>query len=93
MAEGALGGPINPDDERPRKASGRSLKEFFSELSDEHDFHFLIGGGTISMMNWMRMASQPTQPTTLVICLMMVVKSLADMQDCLSSIWRIHPFC
>ena len=47
--EGALGGPINPDDDRPAKAlGGRSLKEFFSELSDEHDFHFLIGGGTIN---------------------------------------------
>ena len=32
--EGALGGPINPDDDRPAKAlGGRSLKQFFSELS------------------------------------------------------------
>ena len=47
--EGALGGPINPDDERPARAlSGKSLKEFFSEMSSKYDFAFLIGGGTVN---------------------------------------------
>jgi apolipoprotein N-acyltransferase len=47
--EGALGGPINPDDETPARAlGGRSLKQFFSELSSKHDFAFLIGGGTVN---------------------------------------------
>jgi len=47
--EGALGGPINPDDETPaRPLGGRSLKQFFSEMSSKHDFAFLVGGGTVN---------------------------------------------
>jgi apolipoprotein N-acyltransferase len=47
--EGALGGPINPDDTRPAKPlGGKSLKEFFGGLAKDHEFAFLIGGGTIN---------------------------------------------
>ncbi len=47
--EGAMGGPLNPDDTQPYNAlGGRSLKQFFSELTTKYDFDFLIGGGTIT---------------------------------------------
>ena len=47
--EGALGGPINPNDERPAAAlGGKSLKEFFGELASRYNFAFLIGGGTVN---------------------------------------------
>ena len=45
--EGAMGGPLNPNDEQPYNAlGGRSLKSFFSELSSRFGFDFLVGGGT-----------------------------------------------
>lgn len=47
--EGALGGPINPDDERPAAPlGGKSLREFFSELATRYNFALLIGGGTVN---------------------------------------------
>ena len=47
--EGALGGPINPDDERPSAPlGGKSLREFFSELASRYNFALLIGGGTVN---------------------------------------------
>ena len=48
--EGAMGGPLNPDDERSFRAlGGRSIKDLFSELAYTHDFSLLVGGGTITI--------------------------------------------
>ena len=47
--EGAMGGPLNPDDTQAYSAlGGRSLKGFFEELTTRYNFNFLIGGGTIT---------------------------------------------
>ena len=58
--EGAMGGPYNPIEERscseyphnPIKAcrilENKSLKEYFSSLSRENGFDFLMGGGTFT---------------------------------------------
>jgi apolipoprotein N-acyltransferase len=59
--EGALGGPINPDDERPASVlGGRSLKQFFSEISSKNDFALLVGGGTVNFHDELDKSGFPT---------------------------------
>ena len=59
--EGALGGPINPDDERPAAAlNGQSLKEFFSTMTSRYDFALLVGGGTINFHDELDEEGYPT---------------------------------
>ena len=59
--EGALGGPINPNDTRPYQVlGGQSLKEFFGGLAKKNDFDFLIGGGTITFHDEVDEQGYPT---------------------------------
>ena len=59
--EGALGGPINPNDETPtRILEGKSLKQFFGELASNNDFSLLIGGGTVTFHDELDDEGYPT---------------------------------
>jgi apolipoprotein N-acyltransferase len=59
--EGAMGGPLNPDDDHPYNAlGGRSLHSFFSELSSQFSFDFLVGGGTTTFHDELDENGYPT---------------------------------